>query len=133
MENIYESAFLKIDFSSFQQVLEASWRVGTVEMNAEQYQKEFMNFHEHVIDCQPTFLLIDERQMYFSVVPELQDWATDISKSVPFVPFKKVAIVTSQDVVKQIIAEELTSKSEKFEARSKFFECKNAALAWLIP
>ncbi|MBX2844080.1 MAG: hypothetical protein KTR26_20095 [Flammeovirgaceae bacterium] len=131
METVYESSFLKLDFYESQKFMEAIWLPNSVEMSEKQYQKVFMEFLMVMNQNPPRKLLIDERQMLFTVSPDLQIWVTNQVKQVLEMVLEKIALIINSELIQQLAAEQLMQEAGTYITQTRFFDGREEALEWV--
>ncbi|WP_020533794.1 hypothetical protein [Flexithrix dorotheae] len=132
MKTLYESPFLRLGYYKPQKLVEAIWLSETAGMTEIQYQKVFTDYLVVLNQNPPAKLLIDERQMLFTVNPDLQLWVTDMVKQELKWKLEKIAIVVNSDLIQQLAAEQLMQESDSSNITiTQFFEEKENAIKWL--
>ena len=129
--NVYASKYLSVDYYDEYRLIEATWSDETINMTAEEYKTEFLNYLDIVIRVNSIAVLADESRMSFNADPTLQQWVNE--NIFPKIPPQNLAVIVSQDLITKLAAEQLMDEAEgRNRFQTRFFEVREEGREWLI-
>jgi hypothetical protein len=129
--NVYASKYLSVDYYDEYRLIEATWSNETINMTAEEYKTEFLNYLDIVIRVNSIAVLADESRMSFNADPTLQQWVNE--NIFPKIPPQNLAVIVSQDLITKLAAEQLMDEAEgRNRFQTRFFEVREEGREWLI-
>ncbi|NJL12043.1 MAG: hypothetical protein HC913_02895 [Microscillaceae bacterium] len=125
--------FISFHFDFKNAVLESTWKT-RYEMSEEEYKKVVLRYVEEVERTHPRFVLLDTRQAYFTINPDLQAWVSNtVRMAYEKVGLRKRAFLMSKDFIVQLSVEQIVEEGEgKIRANQRFFSEHQEALNWLL-
>ncbi|TAE75158.1 MAG: hypothetical protein EAZ85_03005 [Bacteroidetes bacterium] len=130
---VYKSKYLHLAFFAEQELIEMTWLPSTDEMTEEEYKQEFLNYLDIILKVRPKKIIPDTRNMFFPIVPKLQEW----TNQVVFPPslemgLNKAAFVVSQEMIAQLSIEQTMEEHEGVKFVTRYFESKEEAKQWIL-
>ena len=122
MQTIVKNKFQQIFYSNSQKFLFQIWKKRTVVMFDNEFKKEMLLFFKQIKKNKIDKLLIDMREFFYIVIPEMQVW---IDKNVNNYIEKqglKVAYVMSPDDFTKISVNQTLEENAGMEMHKEIFE-----------
>ena len=130
---VYDSQYLNSVFFSEQELVEINWKPSTEKMTEEEYKQEILNINDIVLKFRPKKILFDASNMFFVVVPELQEWTNREGIPVSLsVGMNKSAFVVSKDLFSQVSIEQTMEEQAGSQFINRYFDNKEDARKWLL-
>lgn len=129
----YKSKYLHLVFWADEELIEWIWLPETSNMLEREYKQEVLNALDVCLKVFPKKLIGDTRDMFFPIMPALQEWTNQIF----FVPVLEIglnrsAIILSEDLITQLSTEQIMEESEASKFQTRYFDSKEAAKAWIL-
>ena len=130
---VYKSKYLHLAFFAEQELIEMTWLPSTDNMTEEEYKQEFLNYLDIILKVRPKKIIADTRNMFFSIVPELQEWTNQtIFPASLEMGLNKAAFVLSQEMIPQMSIEQTMEEHEGVKFTTRYFDDKEDAKEWLL-
>jgi hypothetical protein len=130
---VYDSQYLNSVFFPEQELIEMNWKPSTEKMTEEEYKQETLNINDIVLKFRPKKILFDASNMFFVVVPELQEWTNREGIPVSLsVGMNKSAFVVSKDLFSQVSIEQTMEEQAGSQFINRYFDNKEDARKWLL-
>ena len=130
---VFENKFVIISFNKELSLMDFLWNKETKEAKEEDYKDWNTNLAQQVTKYKPKYVLSDNTNYFFPIIPELQEWSVENI----FVPMtnagvKKLAMIVSKEFIAQISLEQFSDEAEESNAGfvTKYFENKEEAMEW---
>lgn len=126
------SNLIDIYFDDNTNTLYNTWKQETKQAKWEE-MKDAMNYYaDKVLEYKPQNILIDERNLKYTWIPENQEWVDEniVTKAIS-VNVKKHAIIQSDDIFQATAAEQLMDEENAQNLSTQFFNNKEDAEKWL--
>ncbi len=127
---IYKSDFLKVDIFKDLSLIKMIWLAKTKIMSFEQYQEEFLNYKNIVLEYKPERAIVDTMQMNFRITPDIQDWTNKLI--FPFLTSRKVAFLVSFEMIVQMGIEQTMEEEEGAKFNIQYFDNYESAENWVL-
>ncbi len=130
---VYKSQYMHLAFFAELELIEMTWFPSTDNMTEEEYKQELLNYLDLVLKFRPNKVIGDTRNLFFAIVPELQEWINQtIFPPILEVGVKKVAFIMSQEIVAQLSIEQTMEEQEGLKFISAYFDNKESAKDWVL-
>ena len=130
---VYESNFLRLDFSDKDKLVEITWLPDTSNMLEDDYKREFTNYLEFIMKVHPKKVIADNKTMFFPISPELQEWTNEtIFPPSLEMGLNKAAFVMSPEFVAQLSIEQTMEEGEGMKFITQYFDDKTKAKEWIL-
>jgi len=131
MEN-YQNEIQTLEYNENESFLTQTWTRASKAMNEEEFKTEMLQLVKFIEQFQPHKLLIDMRNFYFIVIPELQEWInTNVNSLLAKMNETKTAYIVSSDLFASVSVEQTVEESAGKLMTTMFFEGENEARKWL--
>ncbi len=109
-----------------------TWRENTGEMTLDDFKQESLNCLALTRQLRPHKMMVDSREMFFPVVPELQDWLNENVFRVNLeLGLNISAFVMSKEEITQMSIEQTMDEQEGIKFQNAFFDTPEAAFDWI--
>jgi len=133
MEEVYQSRFMRILFEAKTGILHEIWSSETVMMNDEDFKAEIAEQIKASKDKKPTSVFVNGISMLFPISLELQQWMnTEVFPTFLKLGLRKIAFLSSADLVTEISIEQTMDESTGASFESGFFNDRDMAKDWLM-
>ncbi len=128
-----ENNFIEIYFNQELSIQYNIWKATTQSATWEE-MKENMLFYSNTLKLnKPKFVLIDERKLQYSWIPENQEWIDQFIIPISIgLAIKKHAIIQNSDIFLAVAVEQLMNESNAKNLLTRFFDNFKEAENWLI-
>jgi len=124
-------AYNKIDLEN--KLLWQVWQNKSKEMIAEDFKKIMLEYAGLVVENKLDKILVDSREMNFTVVPELQDWINAEIQPLITPLHPKIAFVMPKDIFEQVSIQQVMDDAKKStENNTKYFNNIEEAEKWIL-
>lgn len=127
---VYESDFLKVEILKDLSLVKMIWLPQTEKMDLEQYQEEFLNYRDIILEYKPEKAIVDTVQMNFRITPDIQEWTNETI--FPFLTSRKVAFLVSSDMIVQMGIEQTMEEEEGAKFQTQYFDEYELAQNWIL-
>ncbi len=128
----YKNNIQKIEFIESENLLIQTWQKDSEDLEEDDFKKEMLELSTFFLNLQPQKVLIDMREFYFLVVPEIQDWVNEnVNSKLSKLHDTKTAFVVSPDFFTAVSVEQTLEEANGKKLNNKFFEEYNQAVKWL--
>lgn len=133
METKYHSKYMTISIDRTKSYLETKRTTLTEYQNDEEYKTEILKWSEIIQNEKVEFQLVDERDMRYLVVPEIQNWINKvlIQPSIA-VGVRKVAFLIAEDLFAQVAVKQIMGVTRDSPLQTKYFDNEKEAKKWLF-
>ncbi|MBT31186.1 MAG: hypothetical protein CMO01_16140 [Thalassobius sp.] len=134
MKNIYESAFMRIEYDEKIKFLVATWLEDTSKMNESQFKSEFLTYILFANRYTYDKVLINESQFNFNRDLKIQHWASSMinAKLLKKSENLKKAIVYRCETIHKATVQRMTEQMILPATKTLYFESKEDASSWLL-
>lgn len=128
---VFENEFIKIDI--LEKYYRFVWMKSTRNMEEGDFKKAMLAHLSMVLKYSPTKILVDVREMYFLILPELQLWADEnvLAKTLE-AGLIRDAFLVSDDLIAQISVDQTMSLEAGNKKQIRYFSDEKLALDWLL-
>ena len=120
-----------IEYNSSTKQVTQTWTDESKSLNESEFKTEMLELAKFFEEHKPVNVLIDMRDFYFVVVPEMQTWVNEnVNSKLSGINSLKTAFVVSSDLFASISVEQ-TLEDNKESINNRFFENENDAEKWL--
>jgi hypothetical protein len=96
-------------------------------------QENMLFYAEALKQNKPQFVLIDERKLLYSWIPENQEWIDLVITPISLeLELKKHAIIQNEDIFLAVAVEQLMNETNAKNLTTRFFEDFEEAEKWLL-
>ena len=127
----FQNQIQTIEYDASKKLVTQTWTDKSKELNADGFKNEMLELAKFFEELQPSSVLIDMRNFFFAVIPELQDWVNENVNSKLVKANTKTAFVVSSDLFTKISVEQTLDEKDGAEVNSKFFDNYDNAKNWL--
>lgn len=127
MEVLSENQFVRFEKHSEAQRLEIYW-VQSKDLTVEDLKQILLLQNSLIKEYQLTSLLVDTRNMAFTIAPSLQDWIQSEILSTMY-SIKQYGFIVGEDVFTQVSVEQ-TMDSESSKMKTRYFSSLEEAREW---
>ncbi len=115
------------------QILKGIWTKASADLSDEEYKGCVRKWLRAVIDRQATRVIVDTREMYYTIVPEIQSWFDQeiFSQLRKYKPLR-IAFILGEDVFTRISVEQTIEEDSHAAFFANYFSNEETALAWLL-
>lgn len=129
---IYQSPNLIIEHFPDNSLFIMTWRENTCEMTLDDFKQESLNCLALTRQLRPQKMMVDSREMFFPVVPELQDWLNEnVLRANLELGLNISAFVMSLEEITQMSIEQAMDEQEGVKFQNAFFDTREAAFDWI--
>jgi sulfur relay (sulfurtransferase) DsrC/TusE family protein len=129
--NVYRTAYVTTDFFKDKSLLVHTWLPASVNMTAEAYKMEVLNYCNCVLEYQAKYVIFDLTEFFYTIVPELQEWSSENgSKPSMRLGVKKIAIIVAKDFFATISVEQTVEEHAEISIITRYFRSYEEAEAW---
>jgi len=135
METKYSSKYMTINVDRLERYIEIKKTILTEYQSDEEYKAEILKWLKIIQDEKPTFQLIDERNMRYLVVPELQKWVNEmLIQPVIKLGLHRTAFLIAKDLFAQVAVKQIMrgASNAPSSLQIKYFEKEEEAKKWLF-
>jgi len=130
MEN-FKNNIQTIEYNSSTKQVTQTWTKESKSLSEPEFKTEMFELANFFEQYKPEKVLIDMRDFYFVVVPELQTWVNEnVNSKLAEINELKTAFIVSSDLFASISVEQTLEDNTK-DINNRFFESKNDAEKWL--
>ena len=130
---IYKSKYLHLALFAGQSLIELSWLSETKMMDTQECKQEFLNYADVVRKHRPRRLVVDLRNMVFTLNPALQTWVDQtIFPSLLASGLNRAAFIVSNDFFATLSTKQLLSEQNGIKFTTQYFDSKEAAKQWVL-
>lgn len=130
---VYKSTYWTIFYEKGEQLLIPIWSSSSSNMTKDVYKAEMKNYLQVVEEYEPTRLLIDCREFYFPIEPEIQEWIDkNIFPKVLNVGVKYVAIVIPSELIANLSVQQAMEEQEGLKFTTRYFDNREDAKKWVV-
>ena len=130
---IYESDYSIFDYDEKHSIFSHIFKAGSEHLDNETFKKEMLIYLEFFQEHKPKKALVNNQEMKFTIVPELQEWhAKNVFPKCIALGVELAAIVESPDIFAQVAMEQLMEEEKTGEFEVRFFDDTAKAKKWLI-
>lgn len=130
---IYRNNFFKLDFLEDTKIMVFTWFPTTSTMEDEDVKAAFNKFLELALVHKPIGTIPDTTEMYFPIMPELQEWINYnifpplLAKNIS----TRVAFVVNHDIIINLSTEQIMEEVNGVKFVTHYFEDKEQAIEWI--
>ncbi len=129
---IYESTTLNIELIAQEAVLFYQWTAESQDLSQTEFVKEAQIIHDEIVKHNIKYILADDRNFLFPIVPALQELiAKQLLSTLNIIGVKKFAHVVSPDIITQLSVEQLFEENQSATYKDQYFNIVEDALIWL--
>jgi hypothetical protein len=129
---IYQSPYLIIEHFPENSLFIMTWQENTSEMTINDFKQESLNCLDLTYKLRPQKMMVDSREMFFPVVPELQDWLNEnVLRANLELGLNISAFVMSLEEITQMSIEQAMDEQEGVKFQNAFFDTREAAFDWI--
>lgn len=130
---VFESEFSIFDWDEANSIFTHTFKPGSKGLTDEKFREEMAIYVESFQKYHPKRAIVDNRDLGFTISPELQEWH---SKSV-FPPcieagVERAALILTSDLFAQVAVEQLMEEEETGAFQTQYFDDLENAKAWLM-
>lgn len=130
---VYESHYWAIFHEKEHDMLTPVYNSSSADMTDDLYKAEMGAYVELVEQHRPKNVLIDCREFYFPIVPELQEWTdANIFPRILASDVKHVAIVIPSELIASLAIEQVMEEAKGVEFTTRYFDDREQAREWLL-
>jgi hypothetical protein len=130
---VYKSEYWSIFHEEELKLLIPVWNSSSSGMTEDLYKSEMENYLQTVEKYKPKQLLIDCREFYFAIVPEIQEWIDkNIFPKVLAIGVKYVAIVIPSEFIANLSVQQAMEEQEGLKFTTRYFDNREDAKKWII-
>ena len=128
----FQSKIQSIEHDSNKNLVTQTWTNQSKQLNADGFKSEMLELAKVFDQTQPEKVVIDMRNFFFAVVPELQNWVNDnVNSKLAKMENTKTAYIVSSDLFTKVSVEQTLDENAGVDMDKKFFDDYNNAKAWL--
>ncbi len=134
MNEFKNNSFFTIKKLCSKKILVLVWKKSSEELNYSEAAYKFLvkKWTKVVQKHRPKEILIDARQHFMIIDPEIQTWfAKEILSEYEKSGVRKIAFVISQDFISQLSIEQVMKENQSFTFQANYFADDDQALDWL--
>ena len=132
MEIIYSSIFQTISLDTKESLIKVVHSEYSFEMSDEDYKNYILAYITFIRKYHPKHFLINDKKLFFTVYPELQDWVNELFESIyPLITGNYLALVRSEDFYVRVSVEQLLEDT-KCPLHRAYFDREDEAHQWLM-
>ncbi len=129
--NNFNNSLQTIEYNESNKLVTQTWKDTSKDLNSQGFKNEMLELGKFFEQLQPQNVLIDMRNFFFAVVPELQDWVNQNVNAKLAKVNAKTAFVVSSDLFTKISVEQTLDEKDGAKVNSKFFDNYQEAKTWL--
>ena len=130
---VSKTDYLKIEFDENIKMLKATWYPESEELEDEDFKKEIYRWKEMINKYMPDFLLVDSREMKYTISPATQEWfVSDIFTAYAKVGVKRNAFVESEEIFTSVSIQQTMEENENAPFATMYFDNVEEAKEWLL-
>ena len=129
-ENIFDNQFVTVTYNKISDFLTLRYKPETISMDDDDFKYIIIN---QWLKVSAKFSLIDARERYYALSPEIQNWLNNEIFPESFkMGGRKIGMIVSNDLIPAISIEQLADLSkEKCTVEVRYFSNEVDALNWL--
>ncbi len=136
MEILFTDQYHETIFDPISQIHQHTAKPATVNMSEEEFKDMIKTWKETVFKANPTYLLIDNRDLNFPISPTLQEWVM-MNAGIPAMNLssvKKLCFVIPKELISRLSVTQLSDDQEKIveSAEMAYFDNLESAHTWLL-
>ncbi len=132
-KEIYRSNYVVVWYEKEYSLFSKKWFPNTAEMPDESYQHEMLEYARLVKEYKPEKELVDTKDFFFLIAPELQTWfEKNIVQVYHDCGLTKAALIASSDFVGQLSLEQAMNEGRGKQLTKRFFSNELSARSWLL-
>ena len=133
MKNVYETQFNVIYFNESKSFVKIIRKQKTKNMTEQEYKTDMLALKDTIVNKNVKYVLIDNRLLYYIIVPKLQKWV-NIEVVAPSFQhsLKKAAFIEGDDIFANISSSQAMEDNNEEEKPFKYFNDETKALKWLF-
>jgi len=113
-------------------ILELIWKPTSANLEQEEYKKLILRWANTVESFHPKAILVDTREHYVAIVPELQQWFVEvIFPKYAASGMEKFAFIMSVDFFSQLSIEQTMEEDSSVPFITKYFPNYEEAFVWV--
>ncbi|WP_027000431.1 STAS/SEC14 domain-containing protein [Eisenibacter elegans] len=130
---VFENSFIFLDYDEEQSLVMFVYKPETTaHMTDEQFQENMRQYADIVEQNKPTRLIVDNRELRYTIIPEMQDWVSqEIAPRTT--ALKKLAFIVSKDLFAQVSMEQMMEEKAVSEVYNvRYFDSFDEAKIWVF-
>ncbi|GIV40488.1 MAG: hypothetical protein KatS3mg033_2288 [Thermonema sp.] len=129
--SILNNAYAEIFYHTEADCIVLRFKLASAQMSDADFQNVMLTYAQWIEKQQISKLLLDNRELRYIVVPEMQEWITQ--KVAPrTLSLRYVANVVSEDIFAEVSAEQSIEESQKIRPlETNYFRSTQEAIDWL--
>lgn len=130
---VYESDFSIFKYDEQNSLFSHTFKPSSENLETESFKKEMLTYLEYFEKYKPQKALVNNQDMKFIIVPELQEWhAQNIFPKCIEAGVEMAAMVETADIFAQVAMEQLMEEETTGGFAVRFFDDVGKAEKWLL-
>lgn len=132
MDTVFASPFQTIFYDRKAQIIKVLHYENSFEMSDDDYRHYMLAYIACIRKYQPKRFLVNNKKLFYTVYPEIQDWVNNLFLSVQhLIEHHYLAVVISEDFYVKVSVEQLLEDTKCILHR-KYFDKEEDAYQWLL-
>ncbi|WP_338814710.1 hypothetical protein V9L05_05585 [Bernardetia sp. Wsw4-3y2] len=130
---VYESSYLTIEYIQEGNYQVNTWLPNSKTLDEATFKKEVSEQTKIAVEKSTSAFITDASDFLFTIHPETQKWVNQtIFTDMREVGVKKLALLSSSDIIAQLSIEQLIDEDTLKGFASEFFDDKEKAREWIL-
>ncbi len=129
---LYDSDFSYIELDKAKNIVKHVWKESSRGISDEQFRREMEKLAAVFEQYMPDYVLVDQRQFYYVVVPSMQVWVDEnVNRILVENKCKKIAFVVPPELLAKLSVSQTLQERYSQNLNVHFFDEYDQAVNWL--